>query len=92
MSDEDEFPDDVFETAFNIADGNHSETEIVRLIARAIMAERERCAGIIDAANTHYAEQHEVAKATKPKSEVRDLQTMRIATAGLAALIRGKAA
>lgn len=67
------------------------EQDIQSIVAHAIMAERERCAKIIDDANEHYATLHEAAKTSKPKSEARDLQTMRIATAGLSSIIRGAA-
>jgi hypothetical protein len=57
-------------------------------IARAIMAERERCAAVADAANAHYASLQAGAKAGKDPAKARDFESMRIAAGGLASDIR----
>ena len=41
-------PEDIFGVAYDIADSNASEDEKVRMISRALMAERERCAKIAE--------------------------------------------
>lgn len=90
MGKPEDIPQDVWDAAVKV--WSETPASVSReSIARAILAERERAAGIIDAANAHYAEKHEAAKAVKNRVEAHDLQTMRIATAGLSNLIRAGA-
>ena len=66
-----------------------SQTYTQDQLDAAVRAERERCARIADEANRLFAEDQSDAKRRKQPREARDWESMRIASAQIAAAIRG---
>lgn len=105
MSKPDDIPQDVWTTAAKmaaeyddwVAHGNttaslslHAIEAMADTIARAVMAERERCAKIAGHASKRYAADQDAAKKAKDRFKARDFESMRIAAGGIAVAIRGE--
>lgn len=80
-----DIPADIMRAAMDAYDNAAPRTPVTQIIARAIVAERERCASLLDAASSHFAEK---AKAASDRRRAVSYESVSIAMEAASSEIR----